>query len=230
MNELTKFRRLDKQLIERGLVATPQRAQELIMNGAVRVNGAVITATQCPIFDEHTLEISGIDCPWVSPDALKLFEAFEAVKIDIRGRTAVDVGAGVGGFEDVILQKGGKKIYAIEKEANLLHSSLSLNPRIKNLHRINAKDITRSHIEDDKFDLIVCDIGTEDLNETLRPVLSLTESGYDLFIFGEDKKALKDAEKLLRLDFGLLVKKIPDKYAKEWEAKNSHLIWLNKRV
>lgn len=230
MNQLTKFRRLDKQLIERGLVATTQRAQELIMNGAVRVNGAVITATQCPINEDHVIEISGMDCPWVSPDALKLFEALEAAKIDVRGRIAVDIGAGIGGFEDVILQKGGKKIYAIEKDANLLHTSLSLNPRIKNLHRIDAKTINKTHIEDDKFDLIVTDIGTEDLVENLKPTLSLTEKGYDLLIFAGDKKALKDAEKILRLEFGLLIKKIPDKYQKEWEAKESYLIWLQKRV
>ncbi len=230
MNQLTKFQRLDRQLTDRGLVATPQRAQELILNGAVRVNGAVITAPHCPVDKAHNIEISGIDCPWVSPDALKLFEALEAAKIDVKGRIAVDIGAGIGGFEDVILQKGGKKIYAIEKEAALLHHSLSLNPRIKNLQRIEAKDVNASHLDDGKFDLIVTDIGTENLAEHLKPVLSLAQSGYDLLVFGSDKKELKEQEKILRLEFGLLVKKAPDKYQKEWEEKGSFLIWLQKRA
>jgi len=226
---LTKFRRLDKQLIDRGLVATPQRAQELIVNGAVRVNGAVITATQCPVNPEHLIEISGIDCPWVSADALKLFEAIKATKLDVRGRVAVNLGAGIGGFEDVLLQNGAKKIYAVEQESALLHHSLSLNPRIKNLQRVAAKDVTEAHIEKD-FSLIVADIGTDNLVENLKPVLSVIEEDCNILLFASDKKALKDVEKTLRLDYALMIKRVPDAYQKVWDAKGSHLVWLQKKI
>lgn len=226
---ITTFQRLDKILTERGLVATTERAKILIQNGAVRVNGAVITAVQCPVNDIHNIEISGIDCPWVSTDALKLFEALEACKLDVKGRIAIDIGAGVGGFEDVLLQKGAKKIFAVEREFGLLDESLSLNQRIKNLYNTQGHNLTKTHINE-KFDLVVADIGSENLLEELKPVLALAEGGYDLLIFADDKKALKDAEKALRLEFALLAKRVPDAYQKIWEAKGSLLIWLQKKI
>lgn len=229
MNQLTKFRRLDKQLVEQGLVATTARAQELIQSGAVRVNGAVITAIQCPIYDDHQIEISGIDCPWVSPDALKLFEALDAIKLDVKGRTAVDIGAGAGGFEDVLIQKGAKKIYAIDKESALLHHSLSLNPRIKNLQRTIAKDLKKEQL-DTPFDLIVSEIPTAELAESLVPVISYAEQDFDLLAFCEDKKLAKDIEKNLRLDHAMMLKKVPDTFQKKMEAQGLYLMWLQKKI
>ncbi len=228
MKPVTKFIRLDKQIVDRGLVSTIQRAQELILNGAVRVNGAVITAAHCPINDDHVIEISGIDCPWVSPDALKLFEALETQKIDVRGRIAVDIGAGLGGFCDVLLQKSIRKVFAIEKETNLLHPSLSLNPRIKNLHRTDAKSVTTAQIDED-FDLIVADLPVENFIETVVPVARLAQGSYDLLVFVSDKKAGKELEKTLRLELGCLVKKVSDSFQKSLGEKGSYLMWLQKK-
>ena len=226
---LTKFQRLDKILTERGLVATSERAKILIQSGAVHVNGAVITAVQCPVNDGHKIEISGIDCPWVSPEALKLFEALDACKLDVKGRIAINLGAGVGGFEDVLLQKGSRKVFAVDKDFGLLHESLTVNQRIKNLYNTEAKNLKAEQI-DETPDLIIADIGSTDLIENLKPSLSLATGGYDLLLFAEDKKALKDIEKSLRLEYALLPKRVPDGYQKTWEAKGVSLIWLQKKA
>ncbi len=221
MKPVTKFTRLDKEIIARGLVATMSRAHELIQAGAVRVNGAVITAPHCPINVEHRVEISGVDCPWVSPDALKLFEALDAIQLDVRGMTAIDLGAGAGGFTDVLLQKGAKKVYAVDREFGLLHSSLTLNPRVRNLHKLEAKDIGKTHVED-ALDLVVADIGADDIVEAVTPALALAEGPYSLLVF-MDRKTGKDAERTLRLEHGLLVKKVPE------SQKECGLLWLVKK-
>lgn len=226
---VSKFKRLDKELVSRGLVASIERAKTLVMNGAVRVNGAPITAVHCPINPEHKIEISGIDCPWVSKDAIKLFEALKAIKLDVRGITAVNLGAGAGGFEDVLLQNGAKMIYSVDKEGHLLDPSLSLNKRIKNLQRIEARSLSKDHIDKD-FELLVAEIGQDNLIENIAPVLPLSAKTFDILIFIEDKAAAKDIDKYLRLEQRFLAKKVPEKLQKFLEEHGSYLIWMQKKA
>ena len=207
---VSKFKRLDKELVSRGLVASIERAKTLVMNGAVRVNGAPITAIHCPINPDHKIEISGIDCPWVSSDAIKLFETLKAIKLDVRGLTALNLGAGAGGFEDVLLQNGAKKIYAVERDMHKLDPSLSLNKRIKNLQRVEASSLNKDAIDKD-FDLLIADIGNENLIENITPALELSGTSFDILIFIEDKSTAKDIEKFLRLEQRCMIKKVPEK-------------------
>ena len=224
MNEITKFKRLDKHLVDRGLVATLPRAHQLIMAGAVRVNGAVIEAPQCPINDEHKIEISGIDCPWVSAEALALFTALDVLKIDVKGSTALDVGAGKGGFTEVLLQKQAKKVFAVEKEFGLLDPSLMQHPRVKNLYNLDAKTLTPEIISE-SIDMIVCDIADDDVVAVVANVMQFAKGRLHLLVFGQDKSRAKDIERQLRIDHGLLVKKVPDTLQTE-----RPLIWLNRRA
>lgn len=226
---VSKFKRLDKELVSRGLVASIERAKTLVMNGAVRVNGAPITAVHCPINPEHKIEISGIDCPWVSTDAIKLFETLKAIKLDVRGITALNLGAGAGGFEDVLLQNGAKMIYSVEKEGYLLDPSLSLNKRIKNLQRVEAKSLSKAIIDKD-FALLTADIGDENFIENITPALGLSGTSFDILIFLEDKNAAKDVEKFLRFEHRCVIKKVPEKLQKFLDENASHLIWMQKKV
>jgi len=224
MKQLTKFKRLDKHLLERGLVATLPRAQQLISAGAVRVNGAVITAPQCPINDEHRIDISGIDCPWVSSHAMRLFTALETLKLDVKGMIALDLGAGAGGFTEVLLQKQTKKVYAVEKDFGLLDPSLSENPRVKNIYNSDAKSLTKTILPED-FDLIVSDIPDEDIAASLSALIPLTQKSLDLLVFVSEKKAAKEIERQIRIDHAMMVKKVP-----ETLQKDEALIWLQKRA
>ena len=221
---ITTFKPLDKFLVETGKVASLERAHELIRNGSVRINGAVITATVCPVYEGHKIEIDGVEGPWVNVQAAKLYHALDGLNIDVRGRTAVDLGAGLGGFAEVLLQKHASKVYTVDTEYGALHSSLMLSPRIKNLQKTNAKDLTKTHI-DEEFDLIVTDIGSENLTETLAPVLSLVEGPCDILIFLDDKRIAKNIERFLRLENGFLIKKVPDTLQKE-----SAIVWGHKKA
>ena len=226
---VSKFKRLDKELVSRGLVASIERAKTLVMNGAVRVNGAPITAIHCPINPDHKIEISGIDCPWVSKDAIKLFETLKAIKLDVRGLTALNLGAGAGGFEDVLLQNGAKKIYAVERDMHKLDPSLSLNKRIKNLQRVEASSLNKDEIDKD-FDLLIADIGHDNLIANITPALSLSMTGFYILIFIDDKNAAKDIEKFLRLEQRCLAKKVPEKLQKFLDEQGSYLIWMQKKA
>lgn len=221
---ITKFQRLDRTLVNNGMVATIERAHELIQNGAVRVNGAVITSVLCPIEAGHEIKISGIDSPWVSQDAGHLYEALEALKIDVKGRTAIDIGAGAGGFTEVLLQRGAKKVYAVDKEFGLLHSSLILHPRVKNVQKTDARDIN-AETTDNPFDMIVADTGVENYEEILTPVLALLQSGFDLLLFTDTKENGKAIERWLRLEMKCLLKKVPDAV-----QTYGYLIWAQKKA
>ena len=224
MSNITKFKRLDKTIVDNGLVATIERAHELIQNGAVYVNGAPITSVLCPINEDHQITISGIDCPWVSQEAIRLFEALDQLKIDVKGRIAVDLGSGAGGFTEVLLQRGIKKVYAVDKDSNLLHSSLILNPRVKNLHKSEARDLKPESFQD-AFDLIVADTGPENYEEILTPVLTSALPALDLLIFADTKDTAKNLERWLRLEMKCLLKKVPDSL-----HQGGHLIWAVRKA
>lgn len=221
---ITKFQRLDRTLVNSGMVATIERSHELIQNGAVSVNGAIITSVLCPIEANHEIKISGIDSPWVSKEAGHLYDALDALKIDVKGRVAVDIGAGAGGFTEVLLQRGTKKIFAVEKEFGLLHSSLILNQRVKNIQKTDIRAVKKETF-DTAFDLIVADTGPENYEEILAPVLALPESSFDLLLYVDTKENGKSIERWLRLEMKCLLKKVPD-----ISQKYGYLIWAHKKA
>lgn len=105
--------RLDKILVDRGFVKSRERAKALIMVGTVLVNGAPVTKAGSLIDTASDIILKKEDIPYVSRGGLKLRAAIDFFRIDLTGKTAMDIGSSTGGFTDCMLQSGAKKYTAL---------------------------------------------------------------------------------------------------------------------
>lgn len=118
-------KRLDELLLARGLVPSRSRARDAILRGLVTVDGVVAAKAGAQIADGAVIDISPeAGTAFVSRGALKLRAALDAFEFDAAGRTALDAGASTGGFTQVLLQAGARRVYAIDVGHEQLHSSL----------------------------------------------------------------------------------------------------------
>jgi 23S rRNA (cytidine1920-2'-O)/16S rRNA (cytidine1409-2'-O)-methyltransferase len=130
--------RLDKLLVERGLVSTRSRAQGLIMAGEVLVNGQRLDKPGTAVLLNADLQIIA-PMLYVSRGGFKLAGALQAFDLDVMGRTCADVGACTGGFTDVLLQNGAALVYAIDVGYGQLDWKLRQEPRVVVMERTNAR-------------------------------------------------------------------------------------------
>jgi 23S rRNA (cytidine1920-2'-O)/16S rRNA (cytidine1409-2'-O)-methyltransferase len=131
--EVTRKERLDKLLVEKGMVQSRERARALVMEGRVTVDGQTLEKPGTPVKVVAQLQIQGEDLPYVGRGGLKLEAALKAFKVDPEGKVVIDVGASTGGFTDCVLQKGAKKVYTIDVGYGQLAWKLQKNPRVINL-------------------------------------------------------------------------------------------------
>ncbi|MFZ0547029.1 MAG: TlyA family RNA methyltransferase [Candidatus Promineifilaceae bacterium] len=133
-----KKERLDKLLVERGLVESRARGQALIMAGEVLVEGQPSTKAGTLIPVEAAIEIVE-PFPYASRGGYKLAAALEAFEIAVDGRVCADVGACTGGFTDVLLQNGAARVYAIDVGYGQLDWKLRQDERVIIMERTNAR-------------------------------------------------------------------------------------------
>ena len=134
--------RLDTLLVERGLVASRERARALILAGDVRVNGLPATKAGTPVAEEAEVTLAAPDHPYVGRGGLKLAHALDVFGIDVRGRTGLDIGASTGGFTDVLLQRGAARVVALDVGHGQLDWKIRSDPRVIVLERVNARTLT----------------------------------------------------------------------------------------
>ncbi len=134
----TRKERLDKLLVERGLVATRAKAQAYVMAGEVRVNGEKVTKAGMKISAESALEVVNI-LPFVSRGGYKLAGALDQFELTVSDLICADVGACTGGFSDVLLQRGAAHVYAIDVGYGQLDWKLRTDERVTVLERTNAR-------------------------------------------------------------------------------------------
>ncbi|HEY6066176.1 MAG TPA: SAM-dependent methyltransferase, partial [Thermoanaerobaculia bacterium] len=106
--------RLDRLLVLRGLAPTREKAQGLILAGAVSVEGRRVDKAGTPVEESAALAVAGPEHPYVSRGGVKLAAALDHFRIDPSGLVCLDVGASTGGFTDCLLQRGAAKVYAID--------------------------------------------------------------------------------------------------------------------
>jgi 23S rRNA (cytidine1920-2'-O)/16S rRNA (cytidine1409-2'-O)-methyltransferase len=129
---------VDVALVERGLAESRQKAQALVMAGRVRIAGAPARKSSDPVAPGAELEV--LPGPGhVGRGALKLAGALDAFAIDPAGRVAVDVGASTGGFTEVLLARGARRVYAVDVGHGQLHERLRADPRVVVRDRVNAR-------------------------------------------------------------------------------------------
>jgi 23S rRNA (cytidine1920-2'-O)/16S rRNA (cytidine1409-2'-O)-methyltransferase len=166
-------RRADQILAERGLVESRARAQALIVAGLVFVGERRVSKPGDMLAADASIEIRGREHPWVSRGGVKLAHALDHFAIDPHGWTALDIGASTGGFTDVLLARGARRVYAVDVGHGQLAWKLRQDPRIVVYERINARSLSREQIPE-PVDIVTCDASFIGLATVLPAPLALT--------------------------------------------------------
>lgn len=143
---MAKKERLDKILVEKGFFETKNKAQAAILAGDVKLNGETVTKAAHPVewCEDTKIEITSM--PFVSRGGLKLHKAVESFGLDLSGKICLDAGASTGGFTDCMLQRGAKKVYAVDVGYGQIAWKLRNDPRVKVVERTNIKNCLPSDI------------------------------------------------------------------------------------
>jgi len=163
--------RLDQLLVGRGFFPSREQARRAILAGNVSV-GTRIAAKASELLDEQTAVAIKPSRKYVGRGALKLESALEHFGIDVRGKTALDIGASTGGFTDCLLQRGAEKIYAVDVGYGQLDWKLRNDARVIVLERTNARFLTRDHVQE-FVDICVIDVSFISLTLILPNALDL---------------------------------------------------------
>jgi 23S rRNA (cytidine1920-2'-O)/16S rRNA (cytidine1409-2'-O)-methyltransferase len=163
--------RLDKLLVERGLAASRERAQALILAGKVLVDDQKLEKAGAQVTADATLRLLGEDLKYVSRGGLKLERALEHWQINVKGKVCLDVGASTGGFTDCLLQHGANRVIAIDTGYGQMDFKLRQDPRVRLLEKTNARYVTNTVIEE-TVDLIVIDVAFISATLVIPPVIN----------------------------------------------------------
>lgn len=138
--------RLDKLLVERGLAASRERAQALILAGKVLVNEQKQDKAGAQVADESVIRLLGEDLKYVSRGGLKLEHSLEHWKISVTGKVCVDIGASTGGFTDCLLQHGAARVIAVDTGYGQMDFKLRQDSRVRLLEKTNARYLTHETV------------------------------------------------------------------------------------
>lgn len=167
--------RIDRLLVERGLAASREKARALVMAGDVFADGRRIDKPGVALPRDAPLTVRGAPHPWVSRGGVKLAHALECFGLSASGAVAVDIGASTGGFTDVLLEGGARRVYAVDVGHGQLAWKLRRDDRVVVLERTNARYLSREHVPE-PVDLIVCDASFIGLELVLPPAMKLASS------------------------------------------------------
>jgi 23S rRNA (cytidine1920-2'-O)/16S rRNA (cytidine1409-2'-O)-methyltransferase len=168
--------RLDQALVARGLAPTRARARDLVLRGAVSVDGAIASKPAAAVDANASLAIDAAADRYVSRGGLKLAAALAHFPFEVAGRVALDVGASTGGFTDVLLQAGAQRVYAIDVGRDQLHPRVAADPRVIRREGTDARELTRADIPD-AIQAIVADVSFVSLTKVLSAPLALAAPG-----------------------------------------------------
>jgi len=164
--------RLDTALVQHGIAESRSRAQLLIAEGVVLVDGILTTKPATKVAEGAALTLTHNPIPWVSRAALKLIHAIDHFNISIQG-TCLDLGASTGGFTEVLLARGALHVYAVDVGRNQLHASLRENTKVTVMEGQDARDLT----DLPPIDLFVADASFISLTKLLPTPLSFAATG-----------------------------------------------------
>lgn len=149
--------RLDQLVFDLGLTESRERAKTTIMSGLVFVNGQRVDKPGTAVDPEAKIEVHGDALPFVSRGGYKLDKALKVFPVDPTDKVCIDCGASTGGFTDVLLQHGAKKVYSVDVGYGQLAWKLRTDERVVNLERTNLRYITEEQIPE-PIDLAVMDV------------------------------------------------------------------------
>lgn len=173
--------RLDNYLVEKGFFDSRTKAKQAIERGEIFINGKCI--------EKSSFEVNELSNPVIEIKAEKLFvslggyklqKSLEDFNFDCSNLVVADIGASTGGFTDCLLKNGAKKVFAVDLNDQLLHSSLKNDNRVKSVIK-NARELTRNDF-DSKLDLIVADLSFISITLVLEVFANLLDDGKNLIV------------------------------------------------
>jgi len=144
-------------MVEKGLVASRQRAQAMIMAGNVFVNSQLVEKSGYPVSGSSEITLKGEALPYVSRGGLKLEKALESFEVSVQGLVCLDVGASTGGFTDCLLQHGAARVYAVDVGYGQLAWRLRQDSRVIPIERMNIRNMPRNTLPE-PVDLVTIDV------------------------------------------------------------------------
>jgi 23S rRNA (cytidine1920-2'-O)/16S rRNA (cytidine1409-2'-O)-methyltransferase len=171
-------KRIDLLLVERGLFESRAKARAAIEAGGVTVDGRPV-AKASDMVEEGASILAEAAHPWVGRGALKLDHALERWPVPVDGRAVLDLGASTGGFTQVCLARGARRVYAVDVGRGQLHPAVGGDARVVDLSEADARTLDAQMIPEPPG-LIVCDLSFISLQKALPMALALAAPGADL--------------------------------------------------
>ncbi|HEV2020947.1 MAG TPA: TlyA family RNA methyltransferase [Terriglobales bacterium] len=196
--------RLDRLLVERGLAASRERAQALILAGKVLVDEQKVEKAGASVGAEAKLRMLGEDLKYVSRGGVKLEAALEHWRVEVTDRVCLDVGASTGGFTDCLLQRGAGRVIAVDTGYGQMDSRLRSHPRVRLLERTNARYLKPEDVGE-RVEMAVMDVAfisaTLVLPAVVRSCIAAWERGRDARATPGGKPALLELVVLVKPQF-----------------------------
>lgn len=170
--------RIDLLLVARGVFDTRARARAAIEAGLVKADGRTVAKPSEKVAEDAVIEAEAAH-RWVGRGALKLERALDLWPVAAEGRVVLDVGASTGGFTEVCLDRGAARVFAVDVGTGQLHPKVAADPRVLNLEKTDARDLTPAVITEAPS-LVVCDVSFISLSKVLPMALDLAAPGADL--------------------------------------------------
>jgi 23S rRNA (cytidine1920-2'-O)/16S rRNA (cytidine1409-2'-O)-methyltransferase len=170
--------RIDVLLVERGLFESRAKARAAIEAGGVRVDGHPVSRPSDMASADCQIEATAAH-PWVGRGALKLAHGLAHWLVSPQDKVVLDVGASTGGFTQVCLAGGARRVFAVDVGRGQLHGALTADPRVVNLEGVDARSLDAALVTEPP-QLIVCDASFIGLHKALPAALALAAPGADL--------------------------------------------------
>jgi len=172
-------KRLDLLMVDRGLAPSRERAQALILSGAVLVNGQPSAKAGTAISDDSEIALRQPDHPYVGRGGLKLAHALDTFGIVVDGRRALDIGASTGGFTDVLLRRGAAHVVAMDVGHGQIDWRLRNDPRVLVIEHMNARNLTPADVPA-PVDIVTIDVSFISLAHIFPRVPPVLNQGADV--------------------------------------------------
>ena len=168
--------RLDELVMKKGFANSKAIAQSLIMAGKIYLDEIKLSKPGYSLSSDSEIIFKGPLHPWVSRGGIKLDYAIKEFNILVKDKIALDLGASTGGFSNVLLDRGAKKIYAVDVGYGQFHEKLKNNKKIVLKERTNARYLSRADVPDD-IDILVCDVSFISIKKILLDPIKLLAKG-----------------------------------------------------
>ena len=167
--------RLDIMVVNSGIADTRTKAQNLIQEGKIFVNGIREDKPGTIVKTDALLELRGEIQKYVSRGGYKLEKAIDVWDLDLNNKICMDIGSSTGGFTDCMLQNGAKKVYAIDVGTNQLDWKLRNDERVISLEKTNARNIDKTTVNNDKIDFVSMDVSFISITKILSAIYNIID-------------------------------------------------------